>query len=83
MEVDQQIISLNETSGVFLEVNKYKLMVLIFQEQLVFLQHIHTQSIKSVEDLLKFKGDTVCEKFRLPENVTNVVLSNGGVTSLQ
>ena len=75
------IISLNGTSGTFIRGEQIQINGIDFPRTIGVTTAYHTQSIKSVDDLAKFKGDAVCEKFRLPENVVNVILSNGGATA--
>ena len=75
------IISLNETSGTFIRGEQIQINGIDFPRTIGVTTAYHTQSIKSVDDTVKFKGDAVCEKFRLPENVVNVILSNGGATA--
>lgn len=76
-----QIISVNETKGTFSVGEQIEVNGVDFPRTIGVSTVYTTQSIKSVEDGLKFKGDVVCDKFRLPENVTDVVISNSGATA--
>jgi len=75
------LIKLNDTSGSFVRGEQIQINGIDFPRIVGIVTAFTTQSIKSVKDGAKFLADTVPEKFRLPNNVTEVIISNNGQTA--
>jgi len=69
------IIKLNGTSGSFIRGEQIEINGVAFPRTVGLVTAYSTQSIKSVDGGSKFRADTISNRFRLPNNVTNVTLS--------
>ena len=73
------LVKLNETSGSFNVGEQIQINGVDFPRTIGIATAYTTQDIKSVGDGVKFKADAVLERFRLPNNIVNVVI--GGATT--
>ena len=74
-------ISLNETSGSFNVGEQIQINGVDFPRTIGIVTAYTAQDIKSVGDGVKFKADAVLERFRLPNNIVNVVIDGDTVTA--
>ena len=70
------VISLNETSGSFNVGEQIQINGVDFPRTIGIVTAYTAQDIKSVGDGVKFKADAVLERFRLPNNLVNVVIDS-------
>ena len=75
------IIKLNETSGSFVRGEQIQINGVDFPRTVGLITAHTTQSIKSVDGGSKFRADTISNRFRIPNGVVNVVISNSGQTA--
>ena len=75
------VISLNETSGSFNVGEQIQINGVDFPRTIGIATAYTAQDIRSVGDGIKFKADAVLERFRLPNNVVNVVIDGDTVTA--
>ena len=74
------VVSLNETSGSFNIGEQIQINGVDFPRTVGVATAYTAQDIKSVGDGVKFKADAVLEKFRLPNNIVNVIVNEIIVT---
>ena len=74
-------ISLNETSGSFNVGEQIQINGVDFPRTIGIATAYTAQDIKSVNDGAKLKADAVLERFRLPNNIVNVVIDGATVTA--
>ena len=75
------VVSLNETSGSFNIGEQIQINGVDFPRTVGVATAYTAQDIKSVGDGVKFKADAVLEKFRLPNNIVNVIVNENIVTA--
>ena len=75
------IIKLNETSGSFAKGEQIQINGVDFSRTVGLVTAYSTQSIKSVDGGSKFRADAISNRFRLPNGVINVIISNSGQTA--
>ena len=75
------VISLNETSGSFNVGEQIQINGVDFPRTIGIATGYTAQDIKSVGDGAKLKADAVLERFRLPNNIVNVVIDGATVTA--
>ena len=75
------LIELNETSGSFNVGEQIQINGVDFPRTIGIITAYTAQDIKSVGDGAKFKADAVLERFRLPNNIVNVVIDGATVTA--
>jgi len=75
------VISLNETSGSFNVGEQIQINGVDFPRTIGIATAYTAQDIKSVGDDAKLKADAVLERFRLPNNIVNVVIDGASVTA--
>ena len=79
------LITLSDTSGKFIKGEQIQINGIDFPRTVGVVTAYTTQDIKSIESPTgggsKFKADVVNARFRLPNNVTEVIISNNGQTA--
>ena len=75
------VISLNETSGSFNVGEQIQINGVDFPRTIGIATAYTAQDIKSVGDGAKLKADAVLERFRLPNNIVDVVIDGATVTA--
>ena len=75
------LVKLNETSGSFNIGEQIQINGVDFPRTIGIATVYTAQDIKSVDDGDKLKADVVLERFRLPNNIVNVVINGATVTA--
>jgi len=75
------IVTVNQTSGSFVRGEQIQINGVDFPRTVGLITAYSTQSIKSVDGGSKFRADAISNRFRLPNGVTNVIISNSGATA--
>ena len=75
------LISVNQTSGVFLEGEQIQINGVDFPRTIGIKTEYTAQNIRSIEDGNNLKGDVVIEKFNLPNAISEVSVTAGIATA--